>query len=92
MSPSKPLRPGQIPLRERRSLAEMWENFRQKAIPNVSDHQTHDMKRAFYAGALVVFEITMENLDPDKEPTEFDIQYVDSIFKEIESFAMRETS
>jgi hypothetical protein len=88
MSPSKPFRPTQIPLRERQSLAEQWESFALLAIPNgASENQVKTMRDCYYAGALTVFSLTMENLDPDKEPTEGDIQYMESIFQEIRTYA-----
>ena len=91
MSPSKPLRPGQIPLRERRSLKEEWETFNRNVIPvGAEAEQRHEMKRAFYSGAIVIFSLMSGGLDPDKEPTELDVQYVDSLFNEIVEYTRKE--
>jgi hypothetical protein len=91
MSPSKPLPPGRIPLRERRSLAEEWETFNQNIIPKMAGPtQRAEMKRAFYAGAIVIFSLMSGGLDPDEEPTQLDIKYVDSLFEEIVEYTRKE--
>lgn len=83
---SKRLKKGAIPLRERRSLGEEWKDYA-KLIPDGSPAvQYNETRRAFYAGALTMFSLMSGGLDEDKEPTDLDVAYLDSLFDELVAF------
>lgn len=79
--------PGQIPLRERRSLADEWNEFeRAIGLRGCSDVQRIEMRRAFYGGAITMYNLAMTGLDEGSEPTELDIAYMESIQQEIADY------
>ncbi len=78
-------REGAIPLRERRTVAEEWKEFR-KLIPEYApDVQVTEMRRAFYCGATAVFGL-MTDLDSGSDATDLDLEYYVSLEKELEDF------
>lgn len=77
---------GSIPLRERRSLAEEWDNFSKALLANAPEVQRTEMRRAFYAGAQSFFGLISGGLDPDHEPTELDVEYVEGLNQELRAF------
>jgi len=86
--PSKPLAQGAIPLRERRALSEEWETFNAKVVPpKAPPMQRLEMRRAWYAGAAAMLGLVSGGLDEDREPTDLDIAYLESIHQELVAFA-----
>lgn len=85
---TKPLRSGAIPLRERCSLAQEWDQFARNILPpNASEVQRVETRRAFYAGAATMFGLMTGGLDADHEPTDLDVAYVESLNQEIAAFS-----
>ena len=60
--------------------------FKRQFFPDVSEEQSNDMMFAFMAGAQHLFGSVMGILDPGAEPTEKDMERMDSISREIEEF------
>jgi hypothetical protein len=91
MTPRRPdpLPRGAMPLRERHTIAESWLGF-VRAIgldnPAVPEQQLVEMRRAFYAGAATMFGLITHDTDGGVEPTELDMQYITSLFAELEYF------
>lgn len=86
--PSKPLKEGAIPLRERRSLAETWTEFERAVMPKGAPKEQHvEMRRAFYGGAASMLSLVSGGLDADTEPTDLDVAYLESIHQELATFA-----
>jgi hypothetical protein len=48
--------------------------------------QLEEMRGAFFAGAQHLFASIMSTLDPDAEPTEKDLERMDKIHRELETF------
>ena len=64
-----------------------WENYRQMVVPaDASPVQIDETRRAFYAGAAVLFHTIMRVLDPSDEPTEADLANMDDISRELDAF------
>ena len=79
---------GAIPLRERRTLSDEWGDFSKAILPaGASEIQRVETRRAFYAGASSMLALISDGLDADKEATELDVQYVDSLAEKIVAFA-----
>jgi hypothetical protein len=72
---------------KRLSLANQWTTFELKTgVANTSDIQRQEMRRAFYGGAASLMDAMMLGFSEDSEPTEEDLQYMDSIAKELKKF------
>lgn len=85
---TKPLRGGAIPLCERLSLAQEWDQFARTILPKgAPEVQRVETRRAFYAGAGAMFGLLTGGLDADHEPTDLDVAYVESLSVEIQAFA-----
>ena len=88
MSKPTDLSEGAIPLRERLTLAESWTEFERAVLPaHVGDLQRSEMRKAFYGGASAMFGCVTGGLDADHEPTMKDLEYLDSLNKELHDFA-----
>jgi len=69
-------------------MAEMWEQYRRKAVPkNASEVQVRETHQAFYAGASGLFAQMVLRLDPDKDPTDGDMAVLDGVHAELVAFA-----
>jgi hypothetical protein len=78
---------GAIPLRERRSLADEWNDFDRLIVPrDAPEVQRIEMRRAFYAGAATMFSLISGGLDSDKEPTDLDVAYLETLNQELMEF------
>jgi len=75
-------------------LAKEWDEFCKQVMPSgASETQVLDMRAAYYAGALSIFALILNNLTPDKEPTEADVKVLDELYEELKEFfpnAMRD--
>ena len=79
---------GTIPLRERRSLADEWREFERAVMPKGAPQvQRVEMRRAWYAGAAMMFSLMTGGLDADSEPTDLDVAYLSSLHREIAAFS-----
>ena len=71
-----------------KTMAEMWDGFSQAVLPfaRPGSTQYEEMRKAFYAGGLCLFNWFMVQMDEDREPTEGDLDKVSAIEEEIRSF------
>ena len=76
-----------------KTMEEMWEGFAGAVIPHVSSSsiQYDEMKKAFFSGAFCLFNWFMVQMDEDREPTEGDLDKVDTMHKELEAFMLKAT-
>lgn len=64
-----------------------WIGFKIIVIsPNANETQLHDMRGAFFAGAMHLFSSIIVVLDVDSEPTKDDLRRMDLIHKELENY------
>lgn len=85
--PSKPLPRGTKPLDDRKTVKARFQEFADRIIQNAAPLvQKVEMRRAWYAGAEAMFGLITTYLDDDREPTELDIAYVDSLHQELLAF------
>jgi len=70
-----------------RPIEQMWNDFERRVVPvGAGPQQRRDLRRAFYGGAMVLFERMVTMLDPDAEPTEGDLRKMDEIHKELQAW------
>lgn len=75
---------------EQKILDAAWRSYAEAVIPlDAPDIQRTEMRRAFYAGAALLFGGIMAMLDPgpDIEPTAADLRKMDALKKELDDFA-----
>jgi hypothetical protein len=67
------------------TMAEMWDGFATTVIPDCppGSVQHDEMKNAFYAGGLCLFNWFMVQMDEGQEPTDADLARVDAMDAEI---------
>lgn len=64
-----------------------WTGFRLAVLPQeASNIQVTETRKAFFAGALHLFDSIMAILDPGSEPTERDLNRMTLIHKELKAF------
>ncbi|HEX5213299.1 MAG TPA: hypothetical protein VFW22_16360 [Pseudolabrys sp.] len=70
------------------TVADMWEGFFLLTMTHVARDsvQYREMRNAFYAGTLCLFNWFMVQLDADTEPTDDDMARVSRIHDEIQAF------
>jgi hypothetical protein len=73
---------------EGETVAEMWEGFFLLTMTHVARDsvQYREMRNAFYAGTLSLFNWFMTQMDADAEPTDNDMDRVTAIHDEIQAF------
>jgi hypothetical protein len=72
---------------KRKLIGEGWDGYRTKIIPkNAGQVQVEETRRAFYAGAVVLFQSLMDALDPERETTSEDLMQMQAIQDEIVEF------
>jgi hypothetical protein len=65
-----------------------WERYAKFAVhPQASGAQKRETRRAFYAGAIALFDTIMKRMTPDAEVTEEDTQALDNLARELEAFS-----
>ena len=70
------------------TLQDQWDNFELAVgLVQFSQIQRQEMKRAFYAGATSILDAIMKSLSPDAEPTEEDMDYMNSLHLELVEFS-----
>lgn len=76
-------------MNRRLSMFDLWASYRAMVIPaNAPDVQISECRRAFYAGAKGLLDAVMLALDPSRDPTEADIEYMGKLQKELHTFGM----
>lgn len=69
-------------------IEQAWRDFSSAAIArDAPPIQLAEMRKAFYAGAAMIFEAIVHGLDPEREPTEADMQRMNRISAAVEHFA-----
>jgi hypothetical protein len=73
-----------------KTMAEMWDGFAEAVIPFAAPGTTQheEMRKAFYGGALCLFNWFMVQMDEGSEPTDGDLDRVSVIEAEIREFLM----
>jgi hypothetical protein len=72
----------------RNRVAEQWNTFAQAVLPkDCSDLQRKEMRRAFYAGAHMLFCMLVGSVSEGEETQPQDIQMLSDLNAECESFA-----
>jgi hypothetical protein len=69
------------------TMAEMWDGFKDKTIPaNAPPIQIKEMRNAFYAGGLCLFNWFLMQMDEGDEPTDPDLAKVSALNDELEAY------
>lgn len=69
-------------------IADGWREFEIDVIPlNAPDIQRTECRRAFYAGAISIFNGLLSELRPGAEPTDADLKVIDALAAEIKQYA-----
>jgi hypothetical protein len=64
-----------------------WTRFEQMVVPaNASSVQRSEMRKAFYAGASIVFRIITQGVSDGEEIQDSDLQLLDDIAREVDQF------
>lgn len=67
-----------------------WQRYRDLVIPaDAPDVQIQECRQAYYAGAAVLMESIMATLDPGSEPTDADLERMNSIQAELDEFGQQ---
>lgn len=71
-----------------KTMAEMWQGFAAIVLPFAPEGtiQHDEMRKAFYSGALCLFNWFMVQLDEGVEVTDNDLSRVERMSNEIQSF------
>jgi hypothetical protein len=68
-------------------IAEAWKRFEAMVLPaSASAVQRSEMRKAFYAGASVMFQTVTQGMSEGAEIQEQDLQLLDGIAKEVEAY------
>ena len=71
-----------------KTLAEEWSSYEARVLPkNAGDVQRIETRRAFYAGAGAFLACMQGNLEAGPEATDGDVENLDTLVKELETFA-----
>lgn len=71
----------------KRRIGEAWEGFSKAILPaNCSDVQHQEMRRAFYAGAFIIFDTVSEAMSHEDEMTDGDEQVMIDLTLEREEY------
>jgi hypothetical protein len=73
-------------------IAERWRVFEESTLRGASRVQRDEMRKAFFFGALALFDLLMNALAPGAEPTDSDLAIMDGINEELRGFVKRETT
>jgi hypothetical protein len=75
-------------MNQRAMVRDEWLSYRLQVIPSdAPSRQIAECRRAFYAGAEMLLTAIMSGLDPDKEPTQADQDYLAALHTELLTFA-----
>lgn len=68
------------------TVADEWCDFNTTVIPvDAPEEQRIALRRSFYCGACSMFGL-LNWLSPDAEPTDEDIQHLDTLYEELRTF------
>lgn len=67
-------------------IADLWASYRRVLPSDAHATQVIETRRAFYAGAFALLEALDNILEPGLEPTEKDIESLESIHRELQEF------
>lgn len=68
-------------------IEKSWQSYRNEVIPEAtSATQVIECRRAFYAGAQGLFTTILTILEPGAEPTDGDLETMNSIAAELKRF------
>ncbi len=71
-----------------KTVAELWQSYANDVLPkHASATQRRETRRAFYAGAQAFFGAIVAGLSEGAEPTEEDVQSLDTLHEEFKAFA-----
>jgi len=66
-----------------------WLSYRKEVIPkDAGGVQIEECRRAFYGGAVALFNAVMTMLDPQVEATEADLQKMQDLQEELAAFGL----
>jgi hypothetical protein len=69
-------------------IATLWDSYRKEVLPvDASPTQVSECRMAFYSGATALFSSLLHLLDETDDVTDTDIQVMESISRELNSFA-----
>lgn len=72
----------------KRRIETAWLSYRAVVIPAAAPSvQVIESRRAFYAGAQALLGLLLNQLGPESEPTEADLEMMDEIERELKTFA-----
>lgn len=73
----------------KRMIEAVWESYRTEIVPaDASRVQLQETRRAFYAGAMGLFEVVNRMHDPCSGPTTADIENMSSLMEELREWAI----
>jgi len=70
----------------RRFRAEWLDYVARVMPPDVPAIQMQETRRAFYAGAQSLLALVMRDLEPDSEPTDADLAFMEALHQELQQF------
>jgi len=71
-----------------KKIADLWQSYAAHVLPpNASDTQRRETRRAFYAGALSIFNVIVDSLTDGPEPQEEDVRTIEALSEELSAFA-----
>lgn len=74
-------------MKRRQLMAEQWKRFARNVIAkDAPEVQKREMRRAFYAGAQAILFKVIESFALETEPTVEDLQLIQDVRDELESF------
>lgn len=74
----------------RQRILEEWNSFsRALNLEKASPVQRVEMQKAFFSGAMALFALIMNILEPGADPTDKDLQVMDEIFQEMKNYPKR---
>ena len=73
---------------ERKTIATLWDEYTSAVFRGMQPEamQIYETRKAFYAGAFAFLQEQMVALDPGREPTESDLEWMTDILDELEAF------
>lgn len=68
-------------------IEDAWKKFEVMVVPkDAGPVQRDETRKAFYSGAAILFQILINRIDKEEEPTEQDMRLMDDIAKEVDEF------
>lgn len=67
-------------------IEQEWRKFCLACFGDVSREQYIDLRRTFYGGAAALYGTIMNILEPGDEPTEADLERMNSLHNELQNF------